>query len=81
MNRKDKRIFINCENTFGNFSFVRPKTEKQFDPIIQIGRMSSVSIQNESEDKDGIFMRLDFTSNLDGNIKDDDRAPLDIGSI
>jgi hypothetical protein len=40
----EKKIFVNCENTFGCFSFKRRQTEESFEPTVCLERcVSSLS--------------------------------------
>lgn len=73
-----KRIFINCENTFGGFSFQRPIVQDEFQPVVSIARVKCpISAFNPANE---FFMRLDFASNLDGQLNKAQvaRPPLDV---
>ena len=72
--KKDEKIFINCENTFGAFSFARPETKLPFEPKISLSRF----VNPFTEQKE-LFMRMDFASSFDGNLNTGvKRNPIDI---
>lgn len=73
-------IFINCENTFAEFSFDRYQTTEDFSPLVTLGRFSRPSDGSllSSVRTDDVYMRLDFPSKFDGNISMDTRPSLDI---
>jgi hypothetical protein len=72
-----KKIFINCENTFSGFQFSRTRTTASFKPNVQLSRFRRFNYKNLQES--ALFMRLDFSSNLDGNTENLAivRPPLD----
>lgn len=76
---KEKKIFINCENTFCGFTFQRPVTSERFQPVISINKVNKFpdTANNETE----LFMRVDFASSLDGNLTKFNRPPLDIAFV
>jgi len=76
----EKKIFINCENTFGGFTFRRQRTEEDFQPVVSIARVARPSLEVSATETGAsdIFMRIDFTSKLDGRIDEFKRPPIDI---
>lgn len=72
-----KRIFVNCENTFGAFSFIRPRATQEFLPVVSCARIAS-DVHADVDSSDTLYMRLDFCSNLDGNISKTSRPPVDL---
>jgi uncharacterized protein YegL len=78
-----KKTFVNCENTFGGFNFNREITYESFEPVVYVGRVADPNLSNSasiisSSFNDDIYLRVDFTSILDGNITDEDRPCLDL---
>lgn len=75
----DRKIFINCENTFGSFAFRRPATREVFHPSVSVARISPPSLSQEIPPPTELLMRLDFLSCLDGNSDNIQRSrpPLD----
>jgi hypothetical protein len=62
--KQKKSIFINCENTFREFSFKRKIISNHiFEPMVTIGRVKGVPISKPSSD---LFMRFDIASCMDG---------------
>lgn len=78
-----KRIFVNCENTFGEFYFPRVNdaliTEK-FRAVVSPLALyrSNLSLTTDCPSKEEFFMRLDFRSCLDGNMLPTSRPPIDV---
>ena len=79
--RNDKKIFVNCENTFSQFQFTRPSATTKFEPVATLARLNSLDFRNptkKNSPEPELYMRLDFASQLDGNLPDTGRMPLDI---
>ena len=77
----DRKIFINCENTFGSFAFKRPATREVFHPAISVARIAPLNLSRDDSTPppSDLLMRLDFLSCLDGNSENIQRSrpPLD----
>lgn len=82
--RSTKKIFINCENTFSSFSFSRERVQENLQPTISLTRFrseflspSSSHSSSTSSNSGEIAMKIDFSSNLDGNLTPTSRPPID----
>ena len=71
---KTKKIFVNCENTFGEFQFKRDKTAEVLDPVV-----STCSLSAFDAGRADVFMNLSFASKFDGALTNASLRPsLDI---
>ena len=88
--REKKKIFINCENTFGAVNFTRKRVSHLFSPQIAVTRYStpfpkpsasptssSSSASITDNDENAVYIRVDFSSSLDGVLTKTTRPPID----
>jgi Mg-chelatase subunit ChlD len=76
--KEKKKIFINCENTFASFSVTRKRTDKAFQMSATTTRLRSELLLPKNTNKNGeVMVKIDFLSNLDGNISAEQRPPID----
>ena len=73
--RETKKIFVNCENTFGEFNFERGGAATEvLSPAVMIGRLSPFDASSSD-----IYMNLMFSSKLDGKLTTAEMRPsLDV---
>lgn len=65
--KQKKSIFINCENTFREFYFKRPKLSSEvFEPLFSVGRVKGAPHPSISPTPSDLFMRFDIASCMDG---------------
>lgn len=75
-NDQQTKIFVNHDNVFGGFKFVRPKANDMFLPRISVARCRSAAIASDdaaaaaASTVNEFAMRLDFASSLDGNLNE-----------
>jgi hypothetical protein len=70
-------VFVNNENTFGEFQFRRPIVSDIFVPKVSVGRVRRPLLSSS----DDLFMRVDFCSKFDGTLQPADRPPIDVSFV
>jgi hypothetical protein len=62
-----RKIFVNCENSFSQFSFRRSRTSEVFQPTAIAARRPALSLDGESVSDAELLLRMDFLSAYDSN--------------